>query len=203
MIKKLILLIIYIVLSTTITLAQVPKSQRLVLCEEFTQMGSGACAAYNPKYDSLLQANAGKVISINYQVPAPGYDLLYFQNPTDVDSRAMYYNVPSVPYSIEDGTAYKGNLAGMTQAKINSEYLTASPFAISLSHQYSTNMDSVFIRCIIKSTVNYTYTGPLKAYIAMIEDSINFATAPGTNGEKVFYNVMRKMYPDASGKTLA
>src|SRR5665213_2574874 len=37
----------------------------------------------------------------------------------------------------------------------------------------------------------------------MTEKTIQFATEPGTNGETVFYNVMRAMYPTANGTTLA
>jgi PKD repeat protein len=35
-----------------------------------------------------------------------------------------------------------------------------------------------------------------------MEKTITFATAPGSNGETVFYNVMRKMYPNANGNVL-
>ena len=38
---------------------------------------------------------------------------------------------------------------------------------------------------------------------AMVERVITFTTPPGSNGELVFYSVMRKMYPNATGTTIA
>ena len=36
----------------------------------------------------------------------------------------------------------------------------------------------------------------------MVEKTIQFTSAPGSNGETAFYDVMRKMYPSAAGTTL-
>jgi len=43
----------------------------------------------------------------------------------------------------------------------------------------------------------------LKLRAALLEETITFATAPGSNGETVFEEVMRKMIPDASGTTVS
>jgi hypothetical protein len=43
----------------------------------------------------------------------------------------------------------------------------------------------------------------LVAHLAVIEKHIHFTTSPGSNGEKDFYNVMKKMLPAASGTALA
>jgi hypothetical protein len=49
----------------------------------------------------------------------------------------------------------------------------------------------------------YNVTGTLIAQIGVIEKHIHFNSHPGSNGEKDFYNVMKKMLPDASGNVLS
>jgi hypothetical protein len=71
-----------------------------------------------------------------------------------------------------------------------------------VSHTFSTDYDSIFVTCVITASQAYTASGALKAHIAMVEETIHFNSAPGTNGETDFYNVCRKMYPSAAGTTL-
>lgn len=183
------------------------QSQRLVLAEEFTQASCGPCAAQNPTFNTLLAANTAKVVSIKYQTSWPGVDPMNAQNTTDVATRVSYYGVSGVPDSPMDGVeqtggSYTGAPANYTQAKIDAEYAVPSPFTINLTHSFSPDYDSIFINCVITASQAFTSTGALKARIGMVEQTIHFATAPGTNGETDFYNVMRKMYPSPAGTTL-
>jgi hypothetical protein len=182
------------------------QSQRLVLAEEFTQASCGPCASQNPNFNTLLSNNTSKIVSIKYQTSWPGVDPMNAQNASDVSTRVSYYGVSGVPDSPMDGVeqsgaSYLGAPANYTQAGIDAEYAVASPFTINLSHTFSSDYDSIFITCVITATANVS--GTLKAHVAMVEETISFATAPGTNGETEFYNVMRKMYPSAAGTTLA
>lgn len=183
------------------------QSQRMVLAEEFTQASCGPCAAQNPTFNSLLFANTAKVIPLKYQTSWPGVDPMNAQNASEVATRVTYYNVSGVPDSPMDGTeqtgsSYTGAPANYTQTKINTEYAVPSPFTINVSHSFSPDYDSIFITCVITASENFTTSGALKAHIAMVEKTITFTSAPGTNGETEFYNVMRKMYPSAAGTTL-
>ncbi|MFL5765097.1 MAG: T9SS type A sorting domain-containing protein [Bacteroidia bacterium] len=183
------------------------QSQRTVLAEEFTQASCGPCAAQNPTFNALLSANTAKVVSIKYQTSWPGVDPMNAQNPTDVSTRVSYYGVSGVPDGPMDGVeptgaSYTGAPANWSQPSIDAEYGVSSPFTIALSHTMSADWDSVFVTCVITASQAYTASGALKAHIAMVEKTITFNTAPGTNGETQFYNVMRKMYPSASGTTL-
>jgi hypothetical protein len=40
--------------------------------------------------------------------------------------------------------------------------------------------------------------GTYKLHLALIENMVSYATAPGSNGEKDFPNLLRKMLPNAS-----
>jgi hypothetical protein len=180
------------------------QSQRLVLAEEFTQASCGPCASQNPAFNTLLSANTSKVVSIKYQTNWPGVDPMNTQTQSDVGPRVTYYGVTGVPAVRFDGTTVgSGAPSAITQTVINNEYAVTSPFTMNLSHTFSSDYDSIFITCVITASTNFTAAGALKAHIAMVEETITFASAPGTNGETEFYNVMRKMYPNSSGTTLA
>ncbi len=99
------------------------------------------------------------------------------------------------------GGSYEGAPGALTQAKINTEYAITSPFDIKLYHSFNTANDSIFITVIVNCTQATTMTTP-KLQVAMIEKTITFTSAPGTNGEKVFEHVMRKMYPNENGTTM-
>lgn len=183
--------------------ASFAQSPRTVLAEEFTQASCGPCAAQNPAYNALLRKNQDHVISLKYQTSWPGTDPMNTQNPTDVATRVNYYQVQGVPNVDVDGN-YQHNVAPsqVTQSTINAEYPVLSPYTIGVTSVLNTAEDSIFI------TMNITCTqalqGALVARVAIVENFIQFTSAPGTNGEKEFqYNIMRKMLPDANGTTLA
>ncbi len=185
------------------------QTQRMILAEEFTNASCGPCAAQNPDFNTLLDNNTSKVISIKYQTNWPGVDPMNAQTQVDVSPRVNYYGVNGVPYAPIDGDTiavmspnYAGAPANWNQTVINNRYAVTSPFAITLTHTMSSDFDSIFISATVTASAAATYTGPLKLHVAMIEKTISFAAAPGTNGETEFFNVMRKMYPNGNGTTL-
>lgn len=178
------------------------QSQRLVFVEEFTQASCGPCAAANPAFNTLLAANTSKAVSVKYQTDWPGVDPMNAQNQADVANRVSYYGVSGVPDAFMDGNVASGSPGAVTQSGIDNEYAVASPFTITLNHWFNAANDSVFINCEVTCTQNVTMTSP-HLRVAMIEKTITFTTAPGSNGEKDFYGVMRKMYPNGNGTNLA
>jgi hypothetical protein len=209
--KKLLHIILAAVLFILLSLNVNAQSQRLVFSEEFTQASCGPCAAANPAFNTLLGNNVGKITAIKYQASWPGTDPMNTQNPTQVATRVSYYGITSVPIAVMDGAfppivvsgSYSGYPGNITQSTINTEYGVPSPFTMNLSHTLSSDGDSIFITCVITCTQALSVTGPLKCHVAITENEIHFTTAPGTNGEKDFYNVMRKMLPSDQGTTLA
>lgn len=185
------------------------QSQRMVFVEEFTQASCGPCASANPSFNALLESNASKVNFIKYQTSWPGTDPMNKQNKTEVAARASYTTADKVgvPFAVQDGTSvkggsYEGAPGALTKEKIATEYAVPSPFDMKLIHWFNAANDSVFIRCTITCSQDHSMTTP-KLQVSLIEKLISFATAPGTNGEKEFEHVMRKMYPDASGTAIA
>jgi hypothetical protein len=198
-----------------ITIASNAQVQRTVLIEEFTNASCGPCASQNPNFNALLANNPTKVVQIKYQTVWPGADPMNAQNQADVATRVTKYAVDGVPYAVIDADtlklpattqAYAGAPAGVNQAKIDAEYAITSPISIIATYSYNATTDSftsvVTIKNETANPINASVAGNLRLQFELLEMNINYATAPGSNGETEFYYVMRKMYPSAAGTTL-
>jgi len=174
-------------------------AQRTVLLEHFSGASCGPCAAANPALMRLVKANAGKMVMIKYQKNIPGYDPMYLDNTTDVDNRLSYYGVRGVPNSEMDGNVFNDHPANLTQAKIDARQAVATPFTLTVNHQY-TQLDSVITTVTVSS--NAAVTAALKLHVVVTEAEIVYPTPPGSNGEKVFEHVMKKMLPSNAGTDL-
>lgn len=184
-------------LSASLGWAQI---QRTILVEEFTQASCPPCAAQNPAFNAFLDQNLAKTVSIKYQTSWPGYDPMNQQTQTWVGPRVTYYGVQGVPHMVGDGNFVSGSPSALTQAKVDTRINQTTPIEIELDHHLSADQDSIFITCTVKSYA--ALTGNFVAQIALVEREIKFTTPPGSNGEKEFFNVMRQMYPNASGTSL-
>lgn len=183
------------------------QSPRLVLVEEFTQASCPPCGDQNPAFNDLLNANPDKVKSLKYQVSWPGYDPMNLHNPAQVQTRVDYYGVNGVPSGFVDGKSiindcgyYDGAPACLSQSDIDDANAVTSPFSLTLSHSLSADADSIYVTLSISAVASVS--GTLRARIAVIEKEIDFITAPGTNGESFFENVMKQMIPNTTGTEL-
>lgn len=195
--RKLLLLLLLV------PMLSIAQTQRMVMVEHFSNASCGPCASLNPALNTLLTANTTKAISLKYQVSWPGVDPMYSQNTVLPTARVNYYGVTGVPNSQVDGDTYGGSPSGVTQTLIDTRYAAAAPFTLSASHYLSTDLDSIYITVTATAAQAYTSVGALKLHVAVAEALIQFATAPGTNGETSFKHVAREMYPSATGTTLA
>ncbi len=218
-----------LLLSLTIAglgISQLSQAQtlRTILYEEFTGENCGPCAATNPPLTSFIHSVGifpTKLLLIRYQcnIPsAPGAGSLYQDDPTEEGVRQTYYTVPFAPYARWDGIVLadpsgNGNNghAGLIIPSWNyypnivpDSAITNSPFAITVNHAFNSTADSLTINVTVTAAQTYSATsaGALVLQLAMEEAAVHFAVAPGTNGEKDFYDVMRKMVPNASGTAL-
>jgi hypothetical protein len=209
--KKILLLSTFLLMGI-LSNAQV---QRTVLIEEFTNASCNPCAGQNPVFNRLLANNPTKVVSVKYQVSFPGRDAMNAQNPTEVASRAAKYKVTGVPFAAIDGDtlknpktnlAYAGAPFNVTQALIDKEYALSTPLSLTTTFNYDAAKDSITSVVTIKNmsttAVKASSLNQLKLVFALLEMNINYATAPGSNGETDFFYVMRKMYPNQAGTQL-
>jgi hypothetical protein len=192
--KKLLLISLLLFAGVIFVQAQ---TQRMVLYEGYSNASCGPCASQNPTTNALIAANPSKVVPIKYQVNWPGSDPMNAQTQTWVGPRVTYYNITGVPATRVDGPAS----TSVTQTVINTRYAVSSPFFMEVNHTFNAAEDSVFFEVYIEAAQNYSGTS-LVLQTAMVEKHIHFASQAGSNGETDFYNVMRKMYPNASGTSL-
>ena len=195
--KKTLLTLAIVILS----FAGFSQSQRYIIVEEFTNASCGPCAAQNPAFQALMAANTSKCTYITYHWNFPGpNDPMYLANPTENQGRIGYYGFNYVPSCVLDGNAYAGVPANLTQTMINNRYTVPSPFELYINHEISPGNDSIYVTMLGKCTE--AVSGQLVAHNVVLEKHIHYNTAPGSNGEKDFYNVMRKMLPNHNGSTL-
>ena len=192
--KKQFLLVCLLMLSLQIAFGQ---TQRRVLVEEATNASCGPCASQNPAFDALLQQNPDKVAVIKYHASWPGYDPMYNHNPVENGYRISYYGINGVPTGVMDGT-YVNSPSSFSQSLIDQYYNIPAPFEMDMYHYLSPDQDSIYVITRIRAAQNVSEDN-LRAYVVVVEKHIHFNSPPGSNGEKEFYDVMKKILPQKSG----
>jgi thiol-disulfide isomerase/thioredoxin len=174
--------------------------KRTILVEEFTNASCPPCAAFNPSFHAALDKNADKVVSLKYQVNYPGFDPMNQQNNTEAMARNTYYAVSGVPSVSFDGKKLAQYSLAVNQTTYDAAYAKVSPYAMTVAHKFNAAYDSVSITVKVKNISGTEITeANQKLHVAITEETIAFPKAPGTNGEKIFYTVMRKMLPNNNG----
>lgn len=198
---------------TSLLGAGTAQTTRTVLYEEFTGENCGPCASTNPGLNTLLNANASKIISIKWQVDIPSAPTatwsLFQTNKTEIQWRAYTYGyaVSSAPSGRIDGQsqtvfgATSDHPGYLTQGIINSAQAMTSPFSISMLRSWDPGFTTMTATISITAAQNFTCTGPLIFRTVMVEKMIHFTSAPGTNGEKDFEFAARKSYPTIQSGT--
>jgi hypothetical protein len=174
------------------------QTMKRVMYEGFTSANCPPCVPNNAAIRPILAVNPTKVVALKYHTHWPGgADFANIQTQTWASPRINYYGVTSVPTTRVNGTG-----AALNQGVINQQYTNTSPFFLEVNHTFNPDSTQIEVEVKIKAAQDYTGT-QLVLHLAMVEKLITFASAPGANGEREFNDVMRRMYPNASGTSLA
>jgi hypothetical protein len=175
---------------------------RRSLLEHFTNASCAPCAAQNPAFHALLGQgnNPNLVTKVTYHVSWPGADPMYSFNTADPTARVTYYGVTGVPHVSMDGTAYRGSPGGVTQTVINT--VSAKPAFYEISGTADLTGTNLVIGVTSTSRINFLAGSNHTVQVALVEHPVDYAVAPGTNGEKNFPSVMRKLFPSPTGSTI-
>jgi hypothetical protein len=173
---------------------------RRVIVERFTSSTCGPCGTYNPNLDAFLNsANPNDVVSISYHMnwPAPGNDPMYHANPNDNNARRSAYNVNSIPNWKFDGVININNFSnGELQSALAQRKNILSPITVVLTETRNGLTVNAKVDIYCESPVD----NPIATvHFGVVEKIVNYASPPGTNGERNFPDVMRKMLPTAFG----
>jgi hypothetical protein len=179
-----------------------PGFLRKVLLEEFTSSTCGPCAANNPTIDAFVHNKFDSLVPIKYHMnwPSPGNDPMYLYNPQQATDRRTYYGINAVPTVVMDGVVrpeYPYTLPNSLPDAFNSRKTKGTPVNLSVTN---TRIPGDTIKADITLTISSNLpAGQYYMRVHAIERVVRYATPPGTNGEKDFYDVFRRAYPNSEG----
>ena len=177
------------------------QNERILLFECFTNTSCGPCAQQNPALDALINANADRVAAIKYHMNWPGAnDPMYLHNTADNNARKGVYSVNSVPHTVVDGIRFASTPGNLSQNMVNQWLNIESPIEMRLAYEVDTTNNLITVHVMGRSSAGLV--GNIRLYVGVIEKEIHYTSAPGTNGERDFYSVMKKLLPTASGTSL-
>jgi hypothetical protein len=184
-------------------------SPRMVVIEEGTNASCGPCASQNPTFQAYLENNKDMVIPLKIQAWFPGRDIMNAADSNMHNSRIRYYGIQNigVPCATVNGSILDASSANYyngapadtmaMQQAVESVRGTMSP--ITLAIEETRNGNTMNIKVTVSSS--QALSGANKLRVAIAERFRYYANA-GSNGEKEFYNIMRKMLPNLNGETL-
>ena len=174
--------------------------------------------------------NQQRVAAIKWEVPIPSAPSatwsLYQTNKTEINWRyrstsAGGYGYPSqntsssgitsginsAPSGRIDGQhqwtfgASSDHPANLSNSALASAAAVSAPFAINMTREWNSDASAINVTVVVTASQNFTATGALKFRTVMVERTIKFALAPGSNGEKDFDDVAIKSFPTIHGGT--
>ncbi|MFC1683276.1 PEGA domain-containing protein [Candidatus Zixiibacteriota bacterium] len=187
------------VVEALFALNEVAGSRRLVLLEHFTSVNCGPCPEANEVINGVLEdLGSDWVIGVEYH-PWPADPFYNAASPENI-ARNNYYGVTTIPVLFVGGLSSPDaddSLAIVTAVEARSEI--TPQVAITVTDTVAGQSWSGAARLIGLEDV---VSSDLRGFFVVLEREIHMAQAPGTNGEKDFYYVMRKILPDPAGEVL-
>ena len=187
-----------------LTLQQVSAS-KVVLLEDFANVSCAPCVTSNQIIEQLVHTTYGvnKLVAVKFPTnfPSPN-DPFFNANMQDANSRINYYKVFSAPSIFIDGIEKPSATDSISiKEKIDARLEQTTVFGLTVSKNIAgSNLD---VKVIVTPIDVSIMTDNLVLQVVVIESKIEFAVPPGSNGETIFYNVMRRMLPNNGGTSLA
>ncbi|GAB5417418.1 MAG: hypothetical protein Crog4KO_30000 [Crocinitomicaceae bacterium] len=163
------------------------------MIEHFTQASCGPCASQNPAMQATLAGYSGDYVKISHQVSWPGTDPMNAAYPAGPDVRRNYYGVSGVPNTTLNGGSPGAPNTIVTNSTLTSAAQNMTPYDITVTQSWP-DANTIDVTVEVTNTTGSAVSDADKIFITMYEETVDYGTAPGSNGETVFYNVMRQMY---------
>ena len=200
--KKVILTGLFLFFTLIYSVAQ---KGNVVLIEEFTETGCGACSQYDSSFQALTNANAEKVVVINYHC---FYALdTFYTYYMACDKRSSFYNnIIGYPSAIVNGQLPEKNsshISYVNQALINKLYDREPQFKFDISSIPTGKGKKHSTSIRIKATALKAYPEKdLKLFIAITENNIDHEkryNKKAVNGVNNFNHILRAHVPGPDG----
>ncbi|HAS39481.1 MAG TPA: hypothetical protein DCS93_03340 [Microscillaceae bacterium] len=163
---------------------------RVVLLEYFINASIADAEAKDLAVKNFPETgNKNEVISIHYHTGFPGADALHDQNDKDPSGRSFYHGIREVPRAVVDGYFNDVVIGQWTQDYFADRTLIVSPFNIDIG-QPSVSGNTLNVSAEVRALRQFDR--PVVMHVVLIDSVTN-------SDGKVFYNVVRKMLPDAAG----
>jgi hypothetical protein len=187
-------------------------AQRCVFMEDFTNASCPPCAAVNPSLRAMTSSlTHDTLVVVTYHVWWPGGDPMYSYNTPEVQSRVNFYvwdddpGTPGiqrgVPHAVIDGTwqitPATSNISTIRN-HIRTRYNAASPCTIDFS-ALATGETGVHVIGTVAAEQDMLSSN-LRLFAALITDTMQYSSPPGSNGETLFPDVFRDLWPSGSGQ---
>ena len=179
--------------------------QRVVLLEDFANVSCIPCVQSNKITESLTNYTYGhsKLVAVKYPTnwPSP-VDPFYLANSAACDLRIGYYSIQVAPTIIIDGTQRPISADSISiKEAVDQQLQQSSLFSLEVSDSIagSNYFITVTVKVLDGSGLDFSN---IVLHTVVTETDIEFATPPGSNGEAIFYDVMRVMLPTNAGESL-
>ena len=170
--------------------------RRLVLIEEFTNVGCGPCASWSPVLDSAIYYRLGDCIAIKYHSNYPDRtDPFYLYQQEAHQQKVDFYHVTGVPTTFVDGVEILDRSFAYMNAAIDYQMSQPASYTLNVEKQLEGNHLTVQTRLTPLSDVE---NPSLRLFVAAIEEHIVSPT-PYPNGETELNYTMRRMLTPATG----
>jgi hypothetical protein len=161
---------------------------RKALHEAFTSANSIECKGVYDSLNTVFANHQNDYTFINYAMPTDLYST------ADGQQRATLYDVDTLPDMYLNG-----------MVNIDPRYYTEqlfddnlAPAYLSITPQVNMNGNTITVSAAILPFPAWSNpNSPMKIHIAVVEKTTT--KNAGSNGEVIFYNILRKMLPDANG----
>lgn len=185
-----------------ISVALSAQSPKKALYEHFTQASCPPCASVNPVLHPILDRNKDKVVQITHQVSWPGYDPMNEDNPSEVANRVSYYGTNAVPSGFLEGKKVQLTPSiSVTDDLLQQAAEAASNYDLEIIPKLNAGINELDVEVKVKLTDAMVGRPVLR--VVVMEKVIRFTKAPGTNGEKEFFHVVKKFLPGTAGTVIA
>lgn len=188
------------------TLAQAtifhPGVKRKVLFEAHTSTTCGPCASMNPYLDAFIQQRFDTLVPIKYHAwwPATG-DPMFNANQEQARVRIFYNGINSIPALMVDGVILQisgYNTLSNLLNPFNTRLATGAPLSLTVTDTRIAG-DSIKANVTLNIVSPLSSSGNFRLRVVANERKITYTTPPGSNGETIFYDVFRWMYPNTDG----
>jgi len=192
----------FVLVLLTVVMLPAQAARRTVICEAFTNWGCAPCAGWNPTEYSVLQAmTRDTVVAIKVHVWWPSStDGFYLWNTAEATARTNYYGVSAVPDGFVDGITNITRSQTGFRNQIRTRANVAAPCTIELTALIESETTVAFEGTITATDSAITNK---RLFVALLTDRVDYTSPPGSNGETMFYDIFRDLWPGSAGQTIS